>query len=125
MRYGISTITGDWRGDLILDADLKSTTMVYQRRMNSAATLDGKTVLMDLGFTTSDNIFQFKLRNISAEILEQLKYLVQNYGAVNAEPGRGDFLLSSKDGVFRGAFNDLNVHTVPVTVKFYITEQVI
>ena len=115
MMIGLSTITFDLNGSILLDAEPNTTMQVYERRNSKNATLDGLSTISDMGFTASDNVFQVKCLDVTAEKIQQLIYLVKNYALLQ---------YANADGVFVGALNTVRPQINPVEFIFQVKEQI-
>jgi hypothetical protein len=115
MMIGLSTLTYDLNGAIVLNANPDTTAQVYERRNSKNATLDGLSTISDMGYTASDNVFQVRCKDLAADKIEQLIYLVKSYPLL---------YYANSDGVFLGALNTLRVNVNPVEFIFQVKEQI-
>lgn len=111
----LSTITYDPIGYLELRETPDSTYQVHERRVSRSATLDGLSVISDMGYTASDNTFVVRLKNPPVAQVERIIYLIRNYTLLK---------LTNKDGVFIGALQQFKTHLDPVEFIFLVKEKV-
>ena len=105
----ISTLTYDIDGHLILHVNPDTDFGKMTRRHTRTATLDGESVITDLGYAWSDMTFNINVSRITNEELDQLKYLIQAYPVL---------LISTKEGCFEGALDSLDSRIYPISFNF-------
>lgn len=99
MLIGLSSLTYDLSGALIVKALNHSDVPNVFRRVARTATLDGGAVLYDNGFSHGDRtVVVQSIANSEAE-RASLKYFVETYGSI---------YVSTYDGVFLGAPESYN-----------------
>lgn len=112
---GLSTLTFDLDGHVLLHAGVKTQEPIMTRRVSRTATLDGSSVLSDLGFSDSDGTYFLSFQRITQAQIESLKYLIQNYNRL---------MLCSKNGAFEGVLSVLDMNELPIKATFLIEKKV-
>jgi len=105
----LTTPTYDIQGDLIINTDPKTTFGTLSRRNTRTATLDGESVLTDLGYSYSDMVLTIEASVISQGNIDHLKYLLINHPVL---------YISTKEGVFLGTIKGLDSNVIPVSFNF-------
>jgi hypothetical protein len=85
---GISTLTIDPSGALLLDEHPDTLINQLERRIQKTATLDGGVDVEDLGFTDADRSTEIVIDSTPA-LYEQLRYLITNYATVGISSRMG------------------------------------
>lgn len=108
MRIGISTLTYDLNGALLLEVDPDSAAAPVQRRMTRIATMDGGAVVYDAGGGDADITLSLVLINLSQSELHALEKLVRFYSLLRVVLHNGVFIAaveqwtrSGNGGTFR------------------------
>lgn len=115
---GISSLTFDLKGSIILRGYEKSSTLIdLSRRITRTATLDGGVDIEDRGLSHGDRTLTVSIKNISKESAGTLKYLIENYAEVRVSTNEGCFLAVIKTHRIRSG--DLNLK---IFVKSKLTE---
>jgi hypothetical protein len=112
---GLSTLTYDLSGYLVLQEDISTDTPLFSRRVTRTAVLNGLGELTDLGFSESDGTFYLSFSNIDAAGIDTLEYLIKNYSKLR---------LSSKGGCFEGVLSLVDTNNLPVSATFLIERKV-
>jgi hypothetical protein len=85
---GISTPTLDIDGDIVIDEHSDTDISRYSRRVNGIATLDGGVEITDNGYADVDRTISIVVES-SVSIMQQLKYLIENYSIINLATRNG------------------------------------
>jgi len=110
---GISTITADTAGDMILMESSESILEDFEARVSVSATLDGGGIISHYGFSESDNRLEIKADLNTAEI-EKLKAIFKTYTYLN---------ISTSKGIFKGAISRLFPNDGLVEMTILIEEK--
>jgi len=111
----ISTLIYNLNGHIVLNESPKSVIPNITRRVNRAATLDGKAAISDLGHSVSDGTYIIKVFGVSPETRNKLKAIVESYSLVR---------LSTRQGCMLGVIKSINVEDEPMEFVFLVQEQV-
>jgi hypothetical protein len=112
----LSTEVQDVIGDRVFpDADrYKNLNESGSRRCTRTATLDGGCEVYDTGYSDSDRIAVINDENATQEMIDYVKYLIQNYSSI---------VVALKDGVFRGVPSEFTADN-GLNFKILITERI-
>lgn len=110
----ITTATFDLRGHLLLHPEPSSELKRNTRRMSRTPTLDGGCSISDQGFSDSDRTFTVSQNNISKNLASRIWYIFRTYSLV---------YISTEEGVFRGAIQDVNLTEGNLRAKILIKEK--
>lgn len=95
--YGLSTLTYDLDGALLLQADkVGSTENMVSRRVVSNATLDGGSFVSDLGYSPSDRLFDLSIPDLTSDEVENIKRLFRLHSRFTLITREGAFLVNAK-----------------------------
>jgi hypothetical protein len=67
------------------------------RRQNRIATLDGKAILQDRGYSNTDLTFRISASKFNADQFDTLRYLLESYPEVRISTRIGSFIGSIKN----------------------------
>jgi hypothetical protein len=112
---GISTLTYDLDGHVIIREGVNSQNPVLSRRVTRTATLDGKATLNDLGFSDSDGTFFLSMMHVTQDQIDTLRHMIQNYSKL---------MLCFKHGAFEGVISSLDTNSLPILATFLIEKKV-
>jgi len=112
---GISSVSYDPNGFVMLKEDVNTSIPVFSRRVSKTATLDGNSVVSDLGYSASDGDFSVEVSNISKEEIDTLIYLIKTYSVLR---------LSSNIGSFEVSMSRLNTNSIPILIDFLIIKEI-
>ena len=92
---GISTVTFDIDGFLVLHPR-GNNNKIYglDRRVSRTATLDGSASLVDLGYADADRTFQFEIRDLTIDVIENIRRIVKNYSELVLCTDEGAFFVT-------------------------------
>jgi len=100
MTIGISTITANTDGDLIIYEHPDSKIFDLVPRVNRVATLDGGVVLTHSGFAHGDRTLVIKAENMTESDSDKLRALIENETLM---------YFSIDDGFFSGMVESLSI----------------
>jgi hypothetical protein len=110
----LSSVVADTNGHVEFKMDpSKSEIFSRGRRVSQRATLDGGSVTDDYGYSHTDRpcIIVAKL---PLGKIEKINYMIENFSSI---------ILSIKDGLYLGAFQDSRVKGAEITLKIIIKEK--
>ncbi len=109
------TDTFDLNGYLELNNDIGSTINISTRRASKSKTLDGKSIISDLGFSSADNDLLVRVSNITEENLNKLLDIQKFYPILN---------VSTKNGVFKCAIKTIRYDSLPIQIEILLKEKI-
>lgn len=95
MRIALATLTVDPYGAQLLDLKPGSSNLGdTARRVSRVATLDGGASVLDGGYTVADRTISLDLSGQTRTVVDELKYLCQNYATLVVMTEDGAFLAA-------------------------------
>jgi len=111
----ITVSSYDLLGHLCLNPEPSSELKRNTRRVSRTATLDGGCSISDQGFSDADRTFTVSQKNISKNLASRIWYIFRTYSLV---------ILSTEEGVFRGAIQDVDLTEGNLKAKILIKEKI-
>ena len=84
------------------------------KRLSKTATLDGGVFLFDGGFSEGDRDFTIQVINPSMDFVDKLQYMIKTYSS---------FTIAIREGVFKGAIEDLTQNQARFVIALTIEEK--
>lgn len=110
----ITTATFDLQGHLLLYPDASSELKRNRRRVSRTPTLDGGCSISDQGYSDADRTFQVRKNGMSRSDADRIWYIFRTYSLV---------YISTDEGVFRGAIQDVDLTEGNLRAKILIKEK--
>lgn len=114
MMVGISTITANVDGDIVIDAKDDSEIYNLVPRVSRVSTLDGGVVLTHSGFAHGDRTLRINAENMSESDCSKLRTLVENETLMH---------FSIEDGFFSGMVESMRIDNGKLSMTVLLKEK--
>ena len=113
---GLSTITFDLDGALIIDTDRNEDVrnIKAERRISRTATLDGSVLIADMGYTDGDRTITVVENKTSQATIAFIQYIFQYYSLIVA---------TTDDGAYEVAPERYSVDNGKLTASFLVSSK--